>query len=142
MSFFRTYKKSELKIAHGAEPGEQRWPFVQIGLPTPVYLMQLERDVEEDATIGYEILTADLAELINFSEGRYPPLRLVSVDLLISMPPVSRRTFHALREVWTPPDGGFFRFIVDDQVTLDFNPFQGRFDPATLQCIFKAPPAE
>lgn len=27
MSFFRTYKKSELKSVHGAEPGEQRWPF-------------------------------------------------------------------------------------------------------------------
>ena len=142
MSFFRTYKKSELKGTHGAEPGEQRWPFVQIGLPAPVYLMQLERDVEEDATIGYEILTADLAELVNFSEGRYPPLRLVSVDLLISIPPVSRRTFHALREVWIPPEGGAFRFIVDDQVTLDFNPLQNHFDPATLQCIFKAPPAE
>jgi hypothetical protein len=106
MSFFRTYKKSELKSVHGAEPGEQRWPFVQVGLPTPIYLMQLERAVEEDATIGYEILTADLAELVNFSEGRYPPLRLVSVDLLISIPPVSRRTFHALREVWVPPEGG------------------------------------
>lgn len=139
MSFFRTYKKSELKSAHGAEPGEQRWPFVQIGLPTPVYLMQLERDVEEDATIGYEILTADLAELVNFSEGRYPPLRLVSVDLLISIPPVSRRTFHALREVWVPPEGGALRFIVDDRVTLDFDPLQQGIDAAALQCVFRAP---
>ena len=138
MSFFRTYKKSELKSAHGAEPGEQRWPFVQIGLPTPVYLMQLERDVEEDATIGYEILTADLAELVNFSEGRYPPLRLVSVDLLISIPPVSRRTFHALREVWVPPEGGALRFIVDDGVTLDFDPLQQGIDAAALQCVFRA----
>jgi hypothetical protein len=141
MSFFRTYKKSELKSVHGAEPGEQRWPFVQVGLPTPIYLMQLERAVEEDATIGYEILTADLAELVNFSEGRYPPLRLVSVDLLISIPPVSRRTFHALREVWVPPQGGAYRFIVDDQVTLDFNPLQNRFDADALQCIFRAPAA-
>jgi hypothetical protein len=139
MSFFRTYKKSELKSVHGAEPGEQRWPFVQVGLPTPIYLMQLERAVEEDATLGYEILTADLAELVNFSEGRYPPLRLVSVDLLISIPPVSRRTFHALREVWSPPKGGALRFIVDDGVTLDFDPLQKGIDAAALQCVFRAP---
>lgn len=139
MSYFRTYEKSELKGMHAAEPGEQRWPFVQIGLPTPLYLMRLESAIEEDATIGYEILTADLAELVNFSEGRYPPLRLASVDLLISIPPVPRRTFHALREVWVPPEGGAFRFIVNDQVTLDFNPLQNRFDPDALQCIFRAP---
>ena len=139
MSFFRTYKKSELKGVYAAEPGEQRWPFVQIGLPTPVYLMQLESAVEEEATIGFEILTGDLAELINFSAGRYPPLRLLSVDLLISIPPVSRRTFHALREVWAPPEAGALRFIVDDGVTLDFNPLQKGMDAAALQCLFKAP---
>lgn len=101
--------------------------------------MQLERAVEEDATIGYEILTTDLAELVNFAEGRYPPLRLVNVDLLISIPPVSRRTFHALREVWVPPEGGALRFIVDDGVTLDFDPLQKGMDAAALQCLFKAP---
>lgn len=138
--YFQTYEKTELKNIYQARPGERLWPFVEVGFPLPFYLMHLESESEiEDETLGYEIITANVVELINFADGRYPPLRLLGVDLLFNAPHQNRRTFHRLHEVWNVPERGALRFIVDDGVALDLDPSGRGIDTSEVKLLFQSP---
>lgn len=136
--FFKTYEITEIKGPYQTIPGERLWPFVELGSPLPFYLMRLESEVE-GATLGHEILTANVRELINFAEGRYRPFRLLGVDLIFNGPYQNRRTFHALHEVWSVPKSGALRFIVDDEVALDLDPSGKGIDASKVQLIFRSP---
>lgn len=138
--FFQTYEKTELKSPFQDDSGERMWPFVELGLPLPLYLMRLESGAKGE-TIGHEILTANVQELLNFAQGRYRSLRLLAVDLLFNSPSQARRSFHKLKELWSAPKAGVLRFIVDDDIALDLD-LTGRGLDASqveLERIFRSP---
>lgn len=135
--FFKTQKRAELKVPYQTAPGEKLWSFVELELPLPLYVMRTEIEAE-GVTLGGEVLTLDVMELIKFSE-RDPSHRLAAVDLLFNSPDQERRSFHRLNEIWRAPENGALRFIVDDGAALDLDLLGQGFDASTLQLIFRAP---
>ena len=136
--FFKTQKRAELKVPYQTAPGEKLWSFVELEFPLPVYIMRTEIDAE-GVTLGGEVLSQNVLELIKFAEGRDQSQRLLAVDLLFNAPGMARRSFHRLNEVWRAPENGALRFIVDDGAALDLDLSGQGFDASTLQLIFRSP---
>jgi hypothetical protein len=136
--FFKTHKRAELKVPYQTAPGEKLWSFVELEFPLPVYIMRTEIDAE-GVTLGGEVLSQNVLELIKFAEGRDQSQRLLAVDLLFNAPGMARRSFHRLNEVWRAPENGALRFIVDDGAALDLDLSGQGFDASTLQLIFRSP---
>ncbi|TXG94967.1 MAG: hypothetical protein E6R09_16375 [Rhodocyclaceae bacterium] len=136
--FFKTHKRAELKVPYQTAPGEKLWSFVELEFPLPVYIMRTEIDAE-GVTLGGEVLSQNVLELIKFAEGRDQSQRLLAVDLLFNAPGMARPSFHRLNEVWRAPENGALRFIVDDGAALDLDLSGQGFDASTLQLIFRSP---
>ena len=136
--FFKTHKRAELKVPYQTAPGEKLWSFVELEFPLPVYIMRTEIDAE-GVTLGGEVLSQNVLELIKFAEGRDQSQRLLAVDLLFNAPGMARPSFHRLNEVWRAPENGALRFIVDDGAALDLDHSGQGFDASTLQLIFRSP---
>ena len=136
--FFKTHKRAELKVPYQTAPGEKLWSFVELEFPLPVYIMRTEIDAE-GVTLGGEVLSQNVLELIKFAEGRDQAHRLLAVDLIFNAPGLERRSFHRLNEVWRAPENGALRFIVDDGAALDLDLSGQGFDASTLQLIFRSP---
>ena len=136
--FFKTHKRAELKVPYQTAPGEKLWSFVELEFPLPVYIMRTEIDAE-GVTLGGEVLSQNVLELIKFAERRDQSQRLLAVDLLFNAPGMARRSFHRLNEVWRAPENGALRFIVDDGAALDLDLSGQGFDASTLQLIFRSP---
>lgn len=136
--FFKTHKRAELKVPYETAPGEKLWSFVELEFSLPVYVMRTEIEAE-GVTLGGEVLSQNVLELIKFAEGRDHSHRLLAVDLLFNAPGLERRSFHRLNEVWRAPANGALRFIVDDGAALDLDVSGQGFDASTLQLIFQAP---
>ena len=136
--FFKTQERAELKVPYQIASGEKLWSFVELEFPLPVYIMRTEIDAE-GVTLGGEVLSQNVLELIKFAEGRDQSQRLLAVDLLFNAPGMARRSFHRLNEVWRAPENGALRFIVDDGAALDLDLSGQGFDASTLQLIFRSP---
>lgn len=136
--FFKTQKRAELKVPYQTAPGEQLWSFVELESPLPIYMMHTEIEAE-GVTLGGEVLSQNVLELIKFAEGRDQSQRLLAVDLLFNAPGMARPSFHRLNEVWRAPENGALRFIVDDGAALDLDLSGQGFDASTLQLIFRSP---
>ena len=136
--FFKTHKRAELKVPYQTAPGEKLWSFVELEFSLPVYVMRTEIEAE-GVTLGGEVLSQNVLELIKFAEGRDQSQRLLAVDLLFNAPGMARRSFHRLNEVWRAPENGALRFIVDDGAALDLDLSGQGFDASTLQLIFRSP---
>lgn len=139
--FFKTQKRAELKVPYKTAPGEQLWSAVELEFPLPIYIMHTEIEAEGE-TLGSEVLTLNLLELMKFAEGRDPVHQLVAVDLLFNAPGLERRSFHRLNEVWRAPESGALRFLVEEGVVLDFDPTGKGLDASALQLIFRTPALE
>lgn len=136
--YFRSYEKTELKGFYQTVQGEHLWPFVEVGFPLPLYLLQTETEVEGEI-FRREIQAAHVTELIKFADGLYPEFRLLTVDLLFNSPSQNRRTFHKLHEIWASPQGGALRFIVDHGTALDLDPSGKGIDKSHVKLIFRTP---